>query len=75
MLGRLKKKRVKVQLNSRVADTSHVLRASGLSGEEAESSIRFILGFGTTDADAEGAVRLVTEALTRLAQAGLCSGS
>ena len=59
---------------SGIPEPSHVLRAIGLSGEEAESSIRFSLGFGTTAADLEEAVRLITEALTRLAQAGLCSG-
>ena len=60
---------------SGIPEPSHVLRAIGLSGEEAESSIRFSLGFGTTDADVEEAVRLIAEALTRLTQAGLCSGS
>ena len=59
---------------SGIPEPSHVLRAIGLSGEEAESSIRFSLGFGTTDADLEEAVRLITEALTRLARAGLCAG-
>ena len=56
---------------SGIPEPSHVLRAIGLSGEEAESSIRFSLGFGTTDADVEEAVRLITEALTRLTRAGL----
>ncbi len=56
---------------SGIPEPSHVLRAIGLSGEEAESSIRFSLGFDTTDADLEEAVRLITEALTRLARAGL----
>ena len=60
---------------SGIPEPSHVLRAIGLSGEEAESSIRFSLGFDTTDADLEEAVRLITEALTRLARAGLCAGS
>ena len=59
---------------SGIPEPSHVLKAIGLSGEAAESSIRFSLGFGTTDADLEEAVRLITEALTRLTQAGLCSG-
>ena len=59
---------------SGIPEPSHVLRAIGLSSEEAESSIRFSLGFGTTDADLEEAVRLITEALTRLTQAGLCAG-
>ena len=56
---------------SGIPEPSHVLRAIGLSGEEAESSIRFSLGFDTTNADLEEAVRLITEALTRLARAGL----
>ena len=38
-------------------------------------SIRFSLGFGPTDVDVEEAVRLITEALTRLARAGLCAES
>ena len=56
---------------SGIPEPSHVLRAIGLRSEEAESSIRFSLGFDTTDADLEEAVRLHTEALTRLARAGL----
>ena len=56
---------------SGIPEPSHVLRAIGLSGEEAESSIRFSLGFDTTDADVEEAVHLIAEALTRLTQAGL----
>ena len=59
---------------SGIPEPSHVLRAIGLSGEEAESSIRFSLGFGTTDANVAEAVRLIAEALTRLTQAGLRSG-
>ena len=53
---------------SGIPEPSHVLRAIGLSGEEAESSIRFSLGFDTTNADLEEAVRLIAEALTRLAR-------
>ncbi len=56
---------------SGIPEPSHVLRAIGLRSEEAESSIRFSLGFDTTDADIEEAVRLITEALARLARAGL----
>ena len=58
---------------SGIPEPSHVLRAIGLSGEEAESSIRFSLGFDTTDADLAEAVRLITETLTRLTRAGPCS--
>ena len=53
---------------SGIPEPSHVLRAIGLGGDEAESSIRFSLGFGTTNADLEEAVRLITEALARLAR-------
>ena len=50
-------------------EPSHVLRAIGLDGDEAESSIRFSLGFGTSDADVEEAVGLVEETLARLSKA------
>ena len=60
---------------SGIPEPSHVLKAIGLGSDEAESSIRFSLGFDTTDADVEEAVRLITEALTRLARAGLWAGS
>ena len=53
---------------SGIPEPSHVLRAIGLGGEGAESSIRFSLGFDTTDADLEEAVRLITGTLTRLAR-------
>ena len=48
-------------------EPSHVLRAIGLSGDEAESSVRFSIGAGTTDADLEEAVSLIENALTKLA--------
>jgi len=47
-------------------EPSHVLRAIGLSHEDAESSIRFSLGLGTSDGDIDKAVRLIGEALSRL---------
>ena len=59
---------------SGVPEPSHVLRAIGLDGDEAESSIRFSLGFGTSDEDVDEAVGLVEETLARLSSAELiCS--
>ena len=46
-------------------EPSHVLRAIGLDGDEAESSIRFSLGFGTSDTDVEEAVGLIEETLSK----------
>lgn len=51
---------------SGIPEPSHVLRAIGLNGDEAESSIRFSLGFGTSDEDIEEAVGLIKETLERL---------
>ncbi len=55
---------------SGIPEPSHVLRAIGLDGDEAESSIRFSLGFGTTDQDVEEALGLIEEALKRLSKSG-----
>jgi len=40
-----------------------------LSHDDSESSIRFSLGFETSDADLDNAVRLIGEALSRLSAA------
>jgi len=56
---------------SGIPEPSHVLRAIGLSAREAEASIRFSLGRSTTDEDIDDAVRLIDEALSRLAQSDL----
>lgn len=45
---------------------SHVLKAIGLSGDDAESSIRFSLGFTTRDEDIDLAIDLIAGALERL---------
>ncbi len=58
---------------SGVPEPSHVLRAIGLSSDEAESVLRFSLGFGTTDEDIEQAVRLIENALSRLSDTNLYS--
>ena len=47
-------------------EPSHVLKAIGLSGDEAESSIRFSLGFDTSDEDVEAAVELIEAVLKKL---------
>lgn len=47
---------------------SHVLRAIGMSGDDAEASIRFSLGFSTRDEDIEEAVSLIATALERLSE-------
>ncbi len=59
---------------SGIPEPSHVLRATGLDSDDAEASIRFSLGFGTTDEDVEQAVGLIEEVLAKLSKAELaCS--
>lgn len=52
---------------SGISEPSHVLRAIGLATEQAESVIRFSLGFETSDQEVDGAVKLIDMALRRLA--------
>jgi cysteine desulfurase len=56
---------------SGIPEPSHVLRAIGLDSDGAESSIRFSLGFGTSDEDIEEAVGLIERTLARLSKANL----
>lgn len=56
---------------SGIPESSHVLRAIGLDGDDAEATVRFSLGFGTTDEDVEQAVALIEEVLAKLSKAGL----
>ena len=58
---------------SGITEPSHVLRAIGLPPEDAEASIRFSLGFDTTDADIDDAVNLIDNALDKLSNNGLFS--
>ena len=51
---------------SGIPETSHVLKAIGLDGNKAESSVRFSLGFGTSDGDIEEAVGLIDGVLEKL---------
>lgn len=53
---------------SGIPEPSHVLRAIGLGHDDSESSIRFSLGFETSDADIDNAVKLIGEALSRLSE-------
>lgn len=50
---------------SGISAPSHVLRAIGLSGDDAESSIRFSFGFTTRDEDIDLAIDLIAAALER----------
>lgn len=52
--------------SSGIPEPSHVLRALGMSGDEAESSIRFSLGRTTTEEHVDQAVSLIQVALERL---------
>ena len=54
---------------SGIPEPSHVLSATGLNSEDAEASVRFSLGFGTTDEDVKQAVGLVEEVLKKLSEA------
>lgn len=54
---------------------SHVLRAIGMSGDDAEASIRFSLGFSTRDEDVEGAVALIAAALERLSESAIAKSA
>lgn len=56
---------------SGITEPSHVLRAMGLSGEEADRSVRFSFGRFTTDAEMAEAAYLVTKNLESLAYARL----
>jgi cysteine desulfurase len=56
---------------SDIPEPSHVLKAIGLNTDDAESSVRFSLGFGTTDEDVAEAVKLIGERLARLSNVGL----
>lgn len=58
---------------SGIPELSHVLKAIGLSDDEAASSIRFSLGQDTTDRCIDEAVTLIHEGLTGLVDSNLIS--
>ncbi len=51
---------------SGIPEPSHVLRAIGLTAEQADASIRFSLGWQTTEADVENAVEIIAQVLARV---------
>lgn len=51
---------------SGIPEPSHVLRAIGLNNDEAESSVRFSLGFDTDEGEIEEAVDLINDALNKI---------
>lgn len=60
---------------SGIPEPSHVLQAIGLASEDAEATVRFSLGFGTTNEDIEQAAALIGEILEKLSKAGLNSSA
>jgi cysteine desulfurase len=54
--------------SSGIPGPSHVLRAIGLSGDDADASVRFSFGFHTNDAEIEEAIALIAAALERLSE-------
>lgn len=56
---------------SGIPEPSHVLKAIGLATEEAETVIRFSLGFETTDEDIELATHLINETIEKLSKNNL----
>jgi len=54
-----------------IPEPSHVLKAIGLTSDEAESSIRFSPGFATSDDDIDEAVNRIKEVLEKLSKAEL----
>jgi cysteine desulfurase len=54
---------------------SHVLRAIGMSGDDAAASIRFSLGFSTLDKDIEEAIAIIRAALQRLSEAAIAKSA
>ena len=53
---------------SGITEPSHVLKAIGLTHDQAEASIRFSLGFDTSDNDIDQAIALIDGALNKLSK-------
>ena len=56
---------------SGITEPSHVLKAIGLNGDDAEASVRFSLGFSTTSDDVNNAIALISAALKRLSETSM----
>ena len=56
---------------SGISEPSHVLRAIGHSRKDAEASIRFSLGYGTTEMEVDESVSIIDEVLLKLADGNL----
>ena len=56
---------------SGIIEPSHVLKAIGMNGDDAESSVRFSIGFGTTDDDIDNAIALISTTLKRLSETSM----
>ncbi|HTL87622.1 MAG TPA: aminotransferase class V-fold PLP-dependent enzyme, partial [Acidimicrobiia bacterium] len=52
--------------SSGAIDPSHVLAAMGMTRERALSSVRFSLGYASTDADIDEAIAIVPEVVAKL---------
>jgi cysteine desulfurase len=61
--------------NAGASEPSHVLLAMGRTREEAQSSLRFSLGPGTTPSEIEEVIRVLPAVAERLARAGITHGN
>jgi len=56
---------------SGIQEPSHVLQAIGMTRDDAEASVRFSLGFDTSDEDIQDAIGLIEDVLNKLSEADL----
>jgi cysteine desulfurase len=60
---------------SGIPEPSHVLRAIGLTDQEAESSVRFSLGLETSDSDVDEAIEIIADTLDRLSRGSMAQSA